>query len=166
MRGVSQVVVALGLVLIAVMAAAIASPLLASLAQGFSKSQPPQIATSKIILLHGNAMQGGSRGVIIRVIATAILPTDYPSAILVCPLVPVFNPSGNPRILVVAQEISSGGWCRSIPNNAGSYRTDFSIFIPYIPGYTYSDPSNWLVGLVDPATGSIIHAVAPIYEVA
>jgi hypothetical protein len=158
----SQVVVALGLLLIAVIMAAIAAPIIASIVSSASKVSPPQVAAAKLILLVRGAYQFGVSGHIVRVVASVVLPTDYPSPLLVCVIVPVFSGQA-PMLLTVASD--SGGWCRAIPSSQGSYRVDFSVFVGLSGSYTYSDPSVWLVGVVDASTRSLIHSISPIFEV-
>ncbi|MEM1632200.1 MAG: hypothetical protein QXI64_10355 [Sulfolobales archaeon] len=164
MRAVSNIVAALALVFIAVIMASIASSIIASMVSSTARFSPPEIASSKLILLVRNAYQGGQQGYIVRVIATVVLPTDYPGPLMVCPLIPAFQ-GNNPVLIYNPVDISSGGWCRSIPSSAGSASTDFTVFIPVRSGYTYSDPSVWLVGVVDAGTRSVIHSAAPIFEV-
>lgn len=160
----SQVVVALGLLLIAVIMAAIAAPIIASIVSSASKVSPPQVAAAKLILLVRGAYQYGLYGHIVRVVASVVLPTDYPSPLLVCVLVPAFSGQA-PMLLTVASDVDSGGWCRAITSSQGSYRVDFSVFVGLSGGYTYSDPSVWLVGVVDASTRSLIHSISPIFEV-
>lgn len=164
MRAVSNIVSALALVVIAVIMASIASSIIASMVSSTARFSPPQVASSKLILLVRNAYQGGQQGFIVRVIATVVLPSDYPGSLLVCPLIPAFSGS-NPVLIYNPLDISYGGWCRMIPSSAGSASTDFTVFIPIDLRYTYSDPSVWLVGVVDANTRSIVHSAAPIFEV-